>query len=400
MKAQRIRKGLWFASLVLGAGVIGLGALYVLQKPAEASELKKKGQEKYDEYQKKSPVPVLEPPVKQSDLEAYIRRPEWKGAGGVTRYYPYAGPKVPAPEQAKPVEAPKDEGPKDLEAAGRVFLIIYVPPKKGETIAKDSVVFFEFNGEKPKRSPFSPGEGVQADEKAPVRFLLTNVVPEGTKYHVLYDVKDASDPSKLRHADLVWDSEPPRDSKLDSIMPLPKPPAPPDGVTAASGAKATGLAPTPAGPEVVAPTPAPSKAGDWAPQVTVKSANERIYEFTDETVKRFVGKKPDEVMNEVLKNVRTEVYDKGGVKGIAVFPAENDEMAQKFDVKRGDVLISVNGTPVHSKDDIIRLAKGMPQDTSRVTAVIERNGRQITYVVDPRDPKTRRAAAMGGLTTR
>lgn len=404
MKAQRIRKGLWLSSLVLGAGVAALGAMYALQKPAEAQGLVAKGKAAVEEYRGRQPKPVLVPPVKQVDLETYVRKPEWKGARGETRYYPFAGPKVPSPELAKPPEETKVEGPKDLEAIGHVQFVIFVPPVKGQTTAASATVFFEFNGDKPLRRAFNPGDWLRPYEKDAERFLLVDIIPEGTKYRVLYEVREpGADVAKARRAELTWESEPPLDQKIRDIVKsgaeaaTPKPggsggaapgPAPAGG--AAAGGKGTAV--TVVGPE------APTAAADWGPAVTSVSANEKHFDFTDETVKRFTGKKPEEVFNDVLKNVRTESYDKGGVKGIAVFPAENDEMAQKFDVRRGDVLVSINGNPVKSKDDAISIAKRLPADTTRVTAVIERNGRQITYVVDPRDPKTRRAAA--GLGTK
>src|SRR5688572_22789650 len=127
MKSLRLRKTLWATNLVLLAGIAGLGALWVLQKPAEAEAkaVVAKGKKTFEEYRQKTPVPVLVPPVKEEDITTYIRKPEWKSLP----YYPYAGPKIPAPKPTEVAKAPVDEGPKDLEATGRIYMLIYDPPR-------------------------------------------------------------------------------------------------------------------------------------------------------------------------------------------------------------------------------------------------------------------------------
>ena len=61
--------------------------------------------------------------------------------------------------------------------------------------------------------------------------------------------------------------------------------------------------------------------------------------------------------------------------------------------KPGDVLKAINGTPVHSRSEAVNVVKALPANIANVQVIIERNGRQITYDVDPRDPKVR---GMGG----
>lgn len=101
----------------------------------------------------------------------------------------------------------------------------------------------------------------------------------------------------------------------------------------------------------------------------------------------------DKSVEKLIEDVRTEPYDRGGVRGLQIFPTGGGGVADKLDIKRGDILISINGQPIASRDDALRVARAIPPETARVAVVIDSDGERITYDVDPRDPKTRRAAA-------
>jgi S1-C subfamily serine protease len=83
---------------------------------------------------------------------------------------------------------------------------------------------------------------------------------------------------------------------------------------------------------------------------------------------------------------------KGDPKGVRFTGVGEGSLASKFDVRPGDILKSINGKPVRSRSEAIEVVKGLPKDTTLVAVVIERDGRDILYNVDPRDPKTRSAA--------
>src|SRR5262245_60446118 len=152
MKAQKLRRTFWIVSLMLALGVAGIGALVLLTKPAEAKDVVARAKAKMDEYKTMTPVKVIQAPVKEEDLKKEILKPDWKGLP----YYPYAGPRIPAPVKEVPKEVVKEEGPKDLAAIGRVSMLLFTPPPQGETIAKDTVVFWEFSADK-KKVAFVPG---------------------------------------------------------------------------------------------------------------------------------------------------------------------------------------------------------------------------------------------------
>jgi hypothetical protein len=392
MKAQRIRKTLWLASLLLGAGVAGIGALVVVQKPAEAKEPIAKAKKVMEDYRKRTPTQVLQPSVTEEALKKEVLRPEWKGLP----YWPYAGPKIPAP---KPPEAAKPavvEGPKDLAAIGRVHSLLFQPPSEPGAIAKDTIVYWEFSADK-KKVAFVPGEYVVPNKDAAKRFKIVDVIreqPDLSRWRILYDVYEVpGDESKTRRAELIHDNEPKVTDADEKIMPgsrKPVPAAPAAGTATKPGAD-TGAV-TAGAPKVKDDQITVVEAtdpNDWRPTIRTKNSNTREVEFDENTFNRWKGKK----MEDVLENVRLENYDKGGVKGVQIFPLDGNDMADKFDIKRNDVLISINGQPVTSKDDAIRVGRSLPKDIERVTVVIDRDGRQITYNVDPRDPKTRRSAA-------
>jgi hypothetical protein len=370
--------------------VAAVGALVLMTKPAEAKDVVARARAVMDEYKTKQPVKVLQASVKEEDLKKEILRPDWKGP---PPYYPYAGPKIPAPEVKQAVKPVVEEGPKDLAAIGRVSMLLFTPPPAGETVAKDTVVFWEFSADK-KKVAFIPGEAIRPNKESPERFVLVDVVrisPDVSRFRLVYDVyDDPKDKTKVRRAELVYDGVAKPTAAEKKILPeLEEKPVEPTPAVAGTKPAAAGTttgtaAATPAEPE-------PTASNDpkaWKPEITTVNSGRRDVRFDEATFRHWKGKK----IEEVLENVRTENYNKNGVQGIQIFPLDGNDMAQKFDVKRGDVLVSINGQGVKSKDDAIRIGRSIPPDTDRVTVVIDRDGRQITYNVDPRDPKNRRAA--------
>jgi S1-C subfamily serine protease len=140
-----------------------------------------------------------------------------------------------------------------------------------------------------------------------------------------------------------------------------------------------------------APAPAGTKVEDVKPKIEWESYNKARIEFNQDTFDYFRSRDPDTV----AKSVKTQVAkDKktGKTLGLKITSMGPNSPAEKFDVRPGDILVSIDGKPVESRSDAVNIIQGMSKDVSRVTVVIDRNGRKITYVIDPRDPKTRRAA--------
>ncbi len=398
MKAQRIRKLLWGANLALGAGVAGVAALVLFDRPVEAKAAPAWATQALESYKKLVPEKVLQPAVEKDEIEKLILKPEWRGLP----YYPYAGPPIPAKVEAPtgPTEAPK--GPEGLEAIGSVYMLIFSPRRAGQTVASDTSVLWKFKDGKTRA--ISPGEFfVQKDQKG--RFRLTDVVPldaDLQRLKLLYEVYDDPAGKPVSTGELIFDNTP-KDTR--DIVTLPgdrKPKAPEPAPAPSGGAAGARSATVPAGGgnggyTVVGPENPGGASGsaskEWRAEVRAVSANRRQMSFDQGAYDYLRGK----TVEQVLENVRTEDYNKNGVQGVALFPVGDTSLADRFDVRRNDILIAINGQPARTRADAIRIAQALPKDTTLVTVEIDRDGKRLFYDIDPRDPKARRAAA--GLRT-
>lgn len=124
------------------------------------------------------------------------------------------------------------------------------------------------------------------------------------------------------------------------------------------------------------------------PTITKVDRSRRVVEFDDNSHRYFQGKNAKRIA-ETLKT--SPVVDKktGRKIGLRITGWEKDAPADVFDVKRGDILISINGQKVLSRSDAVRIIEKLSPE-NLVTVVVERNTRLITYKVDPRDPKNKR----------
>lgn len=386
MKAQRFRKILWTLNMALGAGVAGVGALLVLDKPVEANLQFLAAAKK--EYEGKSAQPILKPALSEKEVREVLLRPEW----AELPYYPFVGPKPPPKKEKveKPVE--RVQGPTGLETIGRVRVMMYVPPEASGQVARSSSILWEFTDKKTKS--VSPGDFVSRKDE-PQRFKLIDVVQvTDTRYRLLYEVYDDPQGKPVTSGEMVYDNTPKPSDRITGVtVEAPVEAAKPAPAAGAPAPAAPGAAPTGytvVGPEAGAQPAATAAApGEWRARVTPTSSNRRRMEFDEGAFNHLKGKTVDQV----LENVRTEEYNRGGVQGLQIFPAGDTSMADRFDVRRGDILIAINGQPVKTRADAIRVAQALPKETSLVTVEVDRDGKRLFYDIDPRDPKTRRAAA-------
>ena len=395
MKAQRIRKVLWIGSLAVGAGVVGVGALVLLDKPAAAQTTAPWAEEALTRYKALKPKELLPPSVDKSELEVVFLNEAWKD-----RWFPFTGPRIPAPVPKVEALVEVEKGPTGLEAIGRVRALVYLPPARVGEPAKNSIVFWEF-GDK-KSEEFAPGEFIVLKGQKE-RFKLLDVVriePGRSRWKIMYEVYDDPAGKPVSTGELIHDAEP----KFDPEGPIRYPKKPEPAPVASASPSASGTAPATSGPAATGSTSPVIVVGSQTPGVAGAAARladdfkldireiaprRKRIEFGEAAYNALKGKN----VEQLLEDVRTEPYNKGGVQGLAVFPQGAGSVAEKFDIKRQDILISINSQPVRSRDDVIRIARGLPADTALVTVELDRDGRRLTYEVDPRDPKTRRAAA-------
>lgn len=395
MKAQSVRKTLTFANLLLFLGLGGAAAWYFLKvRPAAAEDTKRVAWVKpaMESYVKESAnaTPQVTYPVDAKAFEA-ITRPDLSSAKGPA-VWQYVGPVPPAPKAAV-AEAPKAAAPTGLDAQGRLAMVMLAaaPPES-------PVIGFVFNSGNKKMRSFKPGDlisdkdpgksdgGVVESGKAaprePGMYLLgVEKVPgeQGApdRYRILYEIVDADATKPARREDAVLAV------KAEVTGPTLIRPTTPDGKG--------GLATT---------------AGGSGPRGQVELKDVRILlepisessykvEFNDFVRPYFDRISPDSLIEDVKTE---EVKDAAGQpKGIRITGITAGSVASQFGAVPGDILKSINDQAVHSRAEAINVVKGLSKDTTLVKVVVERNGRDILYNVDPRDPKVRAAASKMGF---
>ncbi|MFV1958225.1 MAG: PDZ domain-containing protein [Planctomycetota bacterium] len=403
MRAHGQRRIIWIANVVLGACLLGLAAWYVLdvrKAVGDPSYLKPGFADAAIEAFQAQPAATqsaLKPPVTLKELEE-IDRPEFK-QGNRRWWWLYSGPRPPAPPAEEKVEGPKLPVISDLEKLGQPRMLIYMEPTGGEDIARGSVLQWEFNGGKDIEE-FHPGEFIVPPGKKVGSIKFVNVVPKaGNIYEIVYEVYTDPDAPPVSEGRYEWVGVAELDEDILGrirITPVVHAAAAGEGEGREGAAEA--IADAGSKTEVVADAGTSTKPGeseepgieDLKPKIQWDNPGSARIEFDDKTVEYFRGKSAESV----AKTLKTQVArDKNGkVLGLQITGLGAQSPAQKFDVRPGDILVSINGKPVSSRSDAVSLIQAMDPGIARVTVVIDRLGRKITYVIDPRDNQTRRNA--------
>jgi hypothetical protein len=396
MRAHSLRRLTWIASGTLGVAAAGLAAWYALDvrkavadpsyvQPAWAKQAVAAFMAK-----PANPQSALKPPVSVEQL-GEIDRPEFRTDEGRRFHWLYSGP-IPPPKPARVVVQPDqvvEVSP--LEKLGRVRMLSFYPPDAGSQVASKSVLQWEFTSGK---SIFIvPGEVfAEPGAKSGTNLTFVNVrrAPDkATKYLIDYDV-DLGPGKEPRHEVYEHDTETKLDPKVEGLVRVQ------GGEGTASAGSPPAAAPGRSEAGVTSPVEAPVAAGpirarDIQPKMTRVSPNQLDIDFDETTYDYFRGKDVDSV----AKTVKTQVAidpQTGKELGLRITGLDAESPADRFDVRPGDILVSIDGKPVRSRSDAINIVQGMSPETTRVTVVIDRNGRMITYNVNPQDPRTRRAA--------
>ena len=377
MKAQSLRKTVWLTNGLLAVGLVGGGAWYVTQvRPAAASPSSEDGwiKKAWEAYQvDRETIKPLNPwPVSLDELKAHITRPDLMSKESRIGVWPYVGPVPPAPrEEAK--AGPAADLPTGLAAIGAPTLILLQPPPD------KSLMKFLFGSK--KAGFFVPGDFIK-EKDAKGRFKLVDIQrpdPDVARFKVIYDVYDDETKPPVKTGEVAeFTLIKPEDNKSGlHIQEAPAAAAP--TVPGPAGGPGTGPA---AGPVVASGAVPPRET--WKPVVRVTGDSSRDVELDQATADAFRGSDADALVSDV----KTEEVK----NGIRISGIGSNSVAAKFDIRAGDILKSINGRPVHSRAQALEVAKSIPKDTASVQVVIERNGRDIAYNVDPRDPATRAAA--------
>jgi hypothetical protein len=390
MKAQSVRRILNLSCAVLGLAVVATGAYWFLQvRPAAAAPVKPPAwiEKAWGTYtnERKTAKPMDVWPVQQEDLKKHITRPDLMDPKNGIGVWPYVGPLPPAPRPPeKPAEAPKL--PTGIESLGKVDAVM--------GLSADGLrgayrwAYTPQGAPKPRYYWFMVGEFIRElevkDSKG--RFKVTKLakVPAtAATFVATYDVYD--DPTKdpvERNKTATFNLQ----EGAKAVTPILRP----------VGAPATPGKPGPA-TAGTAPGPGPAVTPVFNPVLVKTNDNAVAVQFDDDDTYRTWTESGIEKM---IQEIRTEeAKDKAGQPmGIRLASLPKDSDLGKFDIQPGDILKSINGQPTHSRAQAVDIVKKMPKDTTSVIAVVERNGRDIVYTVDPRDPAVRKAA--GKLRTK
>ena len=376
MKAQSIRKTLWLTSALLGVALLGGAAWYFTQvRPASASPAEdawvKKSYDAYLQDQRTAKPRVLWP-VSLDDLTSHITRPDLMSKESRIGVWAYVGPVPPSPrEETKPTTVA--DQPKGLAAIGAPSMILLQPPPAV------SMVKWIFPGSK-KGGFFVTGEFIRESNTAKGRFKLTGIErpdAEIARFRLIYDIYDdeTKDPVskgavaeftliKPDYTKTTFDVKPPPVAADPTGKPLP-------------GAAGTSLPPS-----VAAGTPPP--LADVRIDVKSSGDNSREVEFDDNAYRYFFYSNPDSL----AADVKTEEIK----EGIRISGISTGSVATQFGIQPGDIIKSINGTPIRNRAQALEVVKALPKDIARVTVVVQRNARDLVYNVDPRDPAVRKAA--------
>ncbi|MDA1194598.1 MAG: PDZ domain-containing protein, partial [Planctomycetota bacterium] len=132
------------------------------------------------------------------------------------------------------------------------------------------------------------------------------------------------------------------------------------------------------------------RVADLKPEILTNqnNRNEKAIVFDKNTYRYFQGRNAKAIA-ETIKTQEAVDQASGKVIGLRIVGFDDEAPASAFDVRKGDILVSINGQRVTSRADAVRLAESLKEATL-VTVVIDRRGQLVTYRVDPQDPLNRR----------
>jgi hypothetical protein len=232
-------------------------------------------------------------------------------------------------------------------------------------------------------------------ERLPYRYKFVGCEPDAEHpgwTYFLFDVNcDGSDIQKARwHRDEVTkdlpapSAEPPGTGGPVSTKDIyigpplgagePEPPAPTPGPVV----EAT---PVPAPPPPPPPAETPDtlfeeEGGTWATTAEGAEYLARNYE-------------------RLVEETRTSTYrDRDGrAMGIRIVGIKSTSVANQFDIRKDDVILTINGVPVTTQSEAVKVVKDrLARKETIITVELLRRGNKIVRRFDSRDPATRRAA--------
>ena len=376
MRARSVRRFLHATNAVLALALVGAGGWYLLDVRTAAAGQRAAPDWVADAHRAYrahvdhlTPFPVH--PIDAKDLDCTTPPDLAERGVGV-----FVGPLPPEGRPTSP-SAPLEASPTRLEEIGRPTAVYWMP-ENGAGLS--TVVGWLFASG--RTASVRVGEFFREGPGTAGRFRLRAVVRKDRErpvYALVYDVHDDEAGAAVIAG---------RESVFDLL-----------GAVAAE-------------PGVIRLAPASGASGGNAPGAGPPSGDDAVRAIPSGIVLEPLGENRfgvalDDAGFEVLRraapegllaDVRTDVArdETGAVRGLRFLSVPPGSWLARFDVRNGDVLVSIAGKPVHGRAEAIEVLRGLPKGTSVVRAVVDRNGRLVVYDVDPRDPAARRAAGRLG----
>lgn len=368
-----LRRGLFFLNLALTAS-LALPAWLLLEDPP-AADASSSGAARIDYVAARRTGLRWTPdrPVADADFRRTFLRFE----GQTPAHWPFVGPLPPEPDPAAG-DTPTPDEPEDLAALAHVHLVIL-----GEG---QPVVGFTFHGPPRARVEVGPGEPIRPRGSRETRFRLLAVERiEARLHHVHYEVMDGE--RVEREAYLVLDrrGKPGGGTGKGSGGIRLRSGEGPDGPSEdarAPGERGPSTIVVEVGAEATLETMRPTR------HIHPRNRRDRVIEFDAHTYRVTRGKGLGAIFAHVKTTPAVDAAT-GRPIGIRIAGIGDRLPADRFDVRKGDILVSIAGQRVTTRADVIRIAQGIDPQTL-VPIVIDRQGLIHTYRVDARDPTTKR----------
>ena len=389
MKAHAMRRSIWFVNVVLMTVLVGIGAWWFLDVREAVAGVpvpggKRKASQPYlgmvhafNRGLEGARTDVLRAPVKQAALDDVILRRDYEKKDPT--HFIFTGPFPPTNDKGLD-RPPGDEpgAPKGLAALGEIDWLVFDLVDEVDNPIDRTMVVFMFDSH--KVGYFLVGEFVKESKGKPDRFRITGArSPEEGLYKVDYEIYDAGMDEPVGTGEIEWD-------KRTGLVNAENSPVYERVASAAPAGE-----PDDAATEFVRPESVKRAAEltgeDLKPKITWVNSRLVKIEFDGNTRRYFLRKGAKEKAESIKTRIAKD--KRGNTIGLRLMDP-GDVPADVLQLRRGDVIVSVDGKPVKERAGIVRIAEGLREDTSRVTLVIDRNGVRITLHVDPRDNATRR----------
>lgn len=320
-------------------------------------------------------------------------------------------------QRERPKEAPVKEAPKEPDITGALAeygeitdaIVVYPPYEEGGFVP--AIIFRWKPGKKPANQEGDArtirlGEALIEKSYGPLtgvpvkyQFIGCERDPDHAGFTFFkFDMNcDGSDIQKVR-----WKlEEPTKEQPKDDQTSAAAAPGPmtTDKIHIGDPLKARAVE-APAAPDQVQPVPVPQPV-EREPVVLQQQPTGSMFDEED-GVSVTTAEGADYLeknYEKILEDTRTETYrDRDGRTGIRIVSIADQSVANQFGIRRDDVIVKINGTPVSDKSDAVAVVKNELKKRPAVHIIrvtIRRAGREFEKSFDTRDPATRRAAKKG-----